>query len=206
MLVADDEPLVARVTSRVIGTFCTTLPPVFSLDDLEEALATQVPDVVILDVRFQNDVSSLDHLPRLATSCPGVRWILHTGRPERAPVGRAFSLGVRGYLVKPSDPGEAAIAIGLALRGCGYLSTSRLVRDTTRVLALSEPLTPAQLNVFAGLRQGFAYSKIALRLGISESTVGKHVHLIRLRLGIATEGSYVRWQQIVCPGLDGVDC
>lgn len=178
----------------------------FSLDDLEDALAVQVPDVVLLDVRFQNDVSSLDILPRLAASHPGIRWILHTGCPERAPVGRAFALGVRGYLVKPFEPGEAAAAIGSVLQGGGYLSRSRLLRDQVRVLALSEPLTAAQQKVFAGLRQGFGYSGIALRLGTSEGTVGKHVHQIRLRLGIAGEGSYVRWQHILCPSLDAIDC
>ncbi len=144
VLVADYEPSVARITSRVVGTFCTALPPVFSLDDLEETVATQVPGVVLLGVRFQNDLSSLDLLPRLARSYQNVHWILYTGCPERAPAGLAFTSGALGYLTKPASTEELRLAIETVLSGGLYLSPSSVVRQQTRLVSASAPLSPCQ--------------------------------------------------------------
>lgn len=199
VLVADDEPSVARITSRVIGTFCTALPPVLSLADLEEALRNQTPDIVILDVRFQNEASSLDLLPSLAVSYPSIRRIIYTGCPDRAPTGRSLASGALGYLSKPASALELRSAVTCVLSGRSYLSTSPIVRQQARIVSPVIPLSPCQQGVFRFLRLGLTRGAIAGRLGCSPRTVE---HQSRTSAESLEDGQpeHVRWPHVVVAG------
>lgn len=204
VVVADCYLTDANEILQLVSHSCHGAEAVQCIGTLSSALRTHQPDIAVVGVRFQEERNILDVLPALRVISPRTRFILATAYPGWAPAGRAFALGARGYIAKPVEQAQLIKAIEVAHAGGVYFMDHHVVRATTRILGLTRPLSEQQHKVFSGLRQKLTYREIGEQLGISESTVGKHVHVIREKLGIAEEGAYVRWEHIVCPSLDGM--
>ncbi|MES2305603.1 MAG: response regulator transcription factor [Gemmatimonadota bacterium] len=205
VVVADDYPLVSKTLLRMVAQRFNGVEAVQCLETLATALEEHQPDIALVDVRMQEETSTLDVLPQLMEISSATRFILITGFPDWAPAGRLFALGARGLLAKPFVPKELWRAIDVVHSGGSYLSESPLMRDGTRVLRPLKQLSETQAKVFALLRQGLSYAQIEERIGPKESTIGKHVRFVREKLGIATEPGYVRWEHIVCPCMDRLE-
>jgi DNA-binding CsgD family transcriptional regulator len=130
--------------------------------------------------------------------------------PDRAPC-RAREMDHRQVIgvVLPSGPGERNLL--LLSRGSGDVSD----RDRT-VLELLRPhlatalhgwrdapsvLTPRQSQVMALVAEGLSDRQIARRLGLSESTVGKHLEQVYQRTGARSRVQAVRLCAVPEPAL-----
>lgn len=202
VIVADDLSYAVDFYLRQVNAAFNGVASAGCLDSLRSMLRVHLPHIALLDVRMQNEHNILDLIPELQLISPATRMIIMTSFPELAPAGRAFALGVRGYLEKDFSVDELHASIREVHDGGGYLMRSRMLREQTRILTLSKPLSVKQLQVFNSLRQGMTHARIAGEVGMSVSTLENHVTEIRLKFGISREPSHTRWQHIVCPTID----
>ena len=119
-----------------------------------------------------------------------ISFIFLTAKGEKNDLRSGMELGADDYLTKPVANAELVRAIEARLR--------RAERQTTREFkpdfSSSEPLltlglTPRAAEALLWLAQGKTNSDIGTILGITESTVKKHVQEMFEKLGVETRGA-----------------
>jgi DNA-binding NarL/FixJ family response regulator len=195
IMVADDQLGLSAALVRFLNVKYRCLPLVTSLDELEPAMRHTPPDVLLLDVVFQHEESSIPRLRGLAASFPATGIIIHTGFPERAPVQAGLADGARGYLVKDDcDLPELVLALDTVLGGKVYLSPAARVwlarqpgTDEDRRIWLADTAQLIRVSGFSFVlaevsllrHQGLSANQIAARLRLSVHTVLGRLRRIR---------------------------
>lgn len=151
------------------------------------------PDVVLMDLRMPG-VDGVTATARIVAEGTAEVLVL-TSFDEDELVLAAIRAGAAGFLLKTTEAGALAEAVRRVAAGDGVLDP----RVTRRALAAladvpedarpeHEPVDLAQLTarereVLEQLREGRSNTAIALRLGISVTTVKTHVSSILVKLG-----------------------
>jgi DNA-binding NarL/FixJ family response regulator len=155
---------------------------------LREA-ALQSPDVVVIDVRPQDD-SGIDLCGNLVKRFPGLRVLVLASSSDVDTMLAAFSAGARGFMLKES----AASAFRWAIRVVADSGTfvdpkvaAKLVSVAAAERHLSAPhgVSPHEMRVLRYLPRGYTNRQIAEKLGISEQTVKTHVRRGLRKLGVS---------------------
>jgi DNA-binding NarL/FixJ family response regulator len=188
VLVVDDHELILRGTVEALAKESDiTVVGVASGESDGLALGhAEHPDVALIDVRLA-DGDGLSLARSLIALPAPPRVILITGHSYREHIRIAWSLGVRGYLLKSAPVTELVDAIRVVAHG--RRAVSREVAEALAEEAEAEiggvpsrhgrtRLTPRQRDVANLLTEGLSNREIGARLHISERTVERHVHRI----------------------------
>ena len=156
------------------------------------ALAKSVkPDLILCDVMMPEiDGFGVLRALRADAATASIPLIFLTAKGEKADIRSGMNLGADDYLTKPVDKTDLLSAI-----------TSRFTRQQQQVRTDFRPnfdsfeplcvlgLTPRVAEVLLWVAQGKTNSDIASILGVSESTVKKHVQEIFEKLGVETRSA-----------------
>ena len=164
-----------------------------------EALAVireTLPDVVLLDVHLPEGggVRVLEGLP--ADGPKVLALSVSDAAEDVVPMIRA---GALGYVTKTIDTGELLQAIETVAAGeacfSPRLAAFVLQAFSAPVQAPSEleALTPREREVLHHLARGYAYKRIAARLGISDRTVETHVGNVLRKLQLSSRHEVSHW-------------
>ena len=161
-------------------------------------VAAQVdPDVVLMDMRMPV-LDGVRATRRLKRAMPQCRVIVLTTFDDDEYVFDALRAGAVGYLLKDVASARLVEAIRATARGESILEPSvaaKVIAEFTRVSSmvpaaqmeqLVEPLSERELEVLAGIAQGYSNREIASQLFIAEGTVKHHVTHIRASWACAT--------------------
>jgi len=162
-------------------------------DDLEAALATFRPEVILWDLGW-DPAGEVERLAALATGAGGlgILALLSGDVSARA----ALEAGARGLLPRSASVERIAAAAGAVAQGLVVIEreiATDLLPEAEDVMVdiepLIEPLTTRELEVLRLLAEGLPNKAIARRLDISEHTVKFHVNAIlgKLAVGSRTE-------------------
>jgi DNA-binding NtrC family response regulator len=113
VLVVDDEPEVRATLQEMLrGAYDVRL----AVDGASalEAVATDPPDVVLLDVQMPG-LNGIDVLAAIRAIDPGIKLIMVTGVTRQQVAIEAFQHGVFDYIGKPVDPAYLELSIETAL-------------------------------------------------------------------------------------------
>ena len=190
ILVVDDHPV---VRSGLVGmlTLEVDLEIVGEAADGVEALvlaeATQ-PDVVLMDLRMPR-MDGVAATTAIAARWPKMRVLVLTTFDTDSEIVRAVEAGATGYLLKDTPRATLVEAIRASARGetvLGPTIAAHLMRTVAAAAQrpVSEALTPRELDVLAGVAQGWSNAEIGRRLFIGESTVKTHLLKIFSKLGV----------------------
>jgi DNA-binding NarL/FixJ family response regulator len=196
VVVAEDSLLMREGICQVIDrqpdlevvADCVDLP------GLRQALATELPDVVVTDVRMPP--SFTDEGIRIAVelrgSHPELGVVVLSQYAEPGYANQLLGGGSAGraYLLKErvSEPGQLAEAIRTVARGGSVIDPTvvdMLVAASTR--AVSSPLaalTPRELEVLDQVAQGKSNAAVAASLYLTERAVEKHINTLFAKLGL----------------------
>jgi DNA-binding NarL/FixJ family response regulator len=194
VLIADDQALV-RTGFRVILNAEPDLEVVGEAADGREtieAVRTQRPDVILMDIRMPN-LDGIEATRRLAAAAHAPRVLILTTFDLDQYVYEALRAGASGFLLKDASAEELLQAVRVVAAGEALLSpsiTRRLIADyarrpppNERPAALDE-LTPRELEVLRLIARGLSNRDIARKLVLGDATIKTHVARIFAKLDL----------------------
>jgi DNA-binding NarL/FixJ family response regulator len=177
------------------------------------ALAAQLqPDIVLLDIQMPNGdgVAVAQHLARTQ---PNVKIVMLTMYREDQQLVDAIGAGARGYLLKDADAAELVSVLERVARGESALDPALTTRvfDAMRRLQnqqqVGAQLTERERDILQLVAHGHDNRTIALRLHLSEKTVGNRMSEIFQKLGVAnrTQAALVARERGLVKHLDSAE-
>lgn len=162
---------------------------------VEQALALQ-PDLILMDVSMPR-LSGPEAVRRIKAILPHVRIVMLSVSSDSHYVAQSLAAGADGYLLKGQSAeeffsglvqvarGDLALASGLTAQVARSLAESRStpVQATSRLLAIG--LSPLQVEILRRAAAGNIYRRIALDLGVSESSVKYHMDRVYTLLNVS---------------------
>jgi DNA-binding NarL/FixJ family response regulator len=156
-----------------------------------ETVRREMPDLILCDVMMPelDGYGVLRTLQADAKLAP-IPFIFLTAKGEKDDHRSGMNLGADDYLTKPMGNQELVDAIEARLQRCAQKTKREFNPDFSSVEPLLRlGLTPRATETLLWLSQGKTNSDIATILGITESTVKKHVQEIFEKLGVETRGA-----------------
>lgn len=199
VLLAEDHYLVREGTRRLLAD-SGQVRVVAAVGDAEELLdtaATLRPDVVITDIRMPPDhrIEGIAAAHTIRDRYPGTGVVVLSQHANEHYVFSLFEHGTAGlaYLLKHrvGDLDELVRALREVSAGRSVIDpliVEILLRSHTR--RTDDPLgdlTGREFDVLRGMAEGRTNRGIAVSLGLSESTVEKHVNSTFAKLGLTAE-------------------
>lgn len=181
ILLVDDHVLFARslqiaLEESGIGSLRTTQ----QVDRLDELLAAEPADVVLLDINLGKtcDIDGLQLARRLLGGHPGLKIVMLTGYDLPIYRHEARRIGVSGFLCKSVSPDELVLALRRVEQGktCFPPETERIV----------EELTDTERQILRLLGAGKKRRAVAGELLMSERTLSNHLQHIYEKLGVSS--------------------
>ena len=181
ILLADDHDLFREGFALVIQTLfpqIKVIEQVPSWQALQTAAQQHTWDLIILDVCMPTEQRWDVELEQLCAIHGNTKKILNicvvTSSTSARDMQLSFQLGVRGYFSKISDLQEVKTALHKVLAGQVYMPSSVWgISEKTNGQIL---VTERQKQVLNLLALGKSNKQIAQQLGVSESTIKRHVY------------------------------
>jgi DNA-binding NarL/FixJ family response regulator len=164
-----------------------------SVEEAVESVNRLKPDVVLMDFNLP-DGTGADATSQIIKKSPDCKIIFLTMSDQDENLFTAIRSGAKGYLLKNMSPkklvstlrsvqqGESALSRSMTLRLMEELSRTKGT-DNSTTPAL-EKLTPREMEVMLGLRDGKSNKEIADQLFLSENTIKYHVHSLLEKLNL----------------------
>lgn len=191
ILVIEDEPQMRRNLVTILRLESFEALPAENGQAGVDLARRERPDLILCDVMMPEldgfGVLEALHNDPLTLNIP---FIFLTAKGERTDVRSGMNLGADDYLVKPVDKGDLLRAIRTRLARAEQLAH----REFQPNFESPEPLhalglTPRVAEVLLWVAQGKTNPEIGVILGISESTVKKHLLEIFKQLGVETRSA-----------------
>lgn len=182
VLIVEDHPLVADSLAACVRA-CDAEAEVTTVESLRAALESlswrPAPALIITDLTL-TDSNGIETLRQLRAAAPTSSLLVFTALDDTALADQALALGAIGYLVKSSSTD----ALRQAIQSVIGRAEVRPALVSARDHELEGLLTQKQIAVLEELAAGRSNKEIALRLGISDQTVGSHMKEILGRFGV----------------------
>jgi two-component system, NarL family, nitrate/nitrite response regulator NarL len=185
ILLADDHELYREGLAMLVSAHFGACE-VRQASDFDElvSLASQQDDwsAIIVDLHMPG----LDYqagIRRLKKQFPDTPLIVITSSQDPADTRQALDAGALGYILKSMKNNEITQALELIIQQ--GISIHPAVKNTPVTSSNQESLTPRQEQVLALMCEGASNKRIALDMGLSESTVKIHVRAILAFFGVS---------------------
>jgi DNA-binding NarL/FixJ family response regulator len=163
---------------------------------LLETLAAAPVDIVLMDLDLGPDQDGLTATRAVRQAHPGVRVIIITASLDAETMAASRRAGACGYLAKDLPVADMIAAVRkLAAPGAIRLVVGdKLTGDTATgggTWSALRGLTKREQEVLAELKRGRTNREIASGLGVSVTTVNKHVQQVLKKLHVRNRGQAV---------------
>jgi len=156
-----------------------------------ELVKREKPDLILCDVMMPElDGHGVLEALRESEDTASIPFIFLTAKGEKADLRSGMNLGADDYLTKPVAKADLLRAIAARLRRSEQTAEREFKPDFSSYEPLLKlDLTPRVAEVLLWVAQGKTNGDIAMILGISESTVKKHLLEIFGKLGVETRSA-----------------
>jgi DNA-binding NarL/FixJ family response regulator len=191
ILVIEDEPEMRRNITTLLRYY--DYEPVAAENGrvAVEMARREKPDLILCDVMMP-ELDGYGVLQALQSdaSLARIPFIFLTAKGEKDDLRSGMNLGADDYLTKPVVNADLVRAIESRLRRSEQQMKREFKPDFSSAAPLLQlGLTPRAAEALLWLAQGKTNSDIAVILGITESTVKKHVQEMFEKLGVETRGA-----------------
>jgi DNA-binding NarL/FixJ family response regulator len=188
ILLADDHPVFRKGLKAVINGLGIPHEVLEAGDGWMafEIASTQVVDLFLLDIKMP-ELDGYELSKLLLKKDPKTKIIVMTMYDDNALIVNLFRLGVRGFLVKNTDPEEIILAIQQVLAGdLFYNDTFKEViqRERNRQTLPPFEFTPREMELVALLSNGKTSKEIAATLGLTLKTIETYRSRIIEKAGV----------------------
>lgn len=145
-------------------------------------------DAVLMDVNLGGPLDGLQATRMLTARHTGLKVVLMSGLADEQVLAAARRVGAVGFLPKEMSGAEMVTALRTMV-GVRREPLRRMVRRMEPLLdggaaAARAALSTREKEVLAEIRLGRTNREIATKLGVSTTTVNKHVHNVFRKLGV----------------------
>jgi DNA-binding NarL/FixJ family response regulator len=191
ILVIEDEPEMRR-NITILLRHCDYEP--LAAENGRAGVETarrEKPDLILCDVMMPElDGYGVLQALQADASLARIPFIFLTAKGEKDDLRSGMNMGADDYLTKPVANADLVRAIEMRLRRSEQQAKQEFKSDFSSVDPLVKlGLTPRAAEALLWLAQGKTNSDIAAILGITESTVKKHVQEMFEKLGVETRGA-----------------
>jgi DNA-binding NarL/FixJ family response regulator len=149
-------------------------------------------DLLLMDLQFADGGDGIHAVQTVRKRWPQTKVLVVSALADRQMAAAVKAAGAVGIVGKEAPLADLLAAIRSAVtrgavksstaRSNGYARGAAPAAGTLRSEALGR-LTRRELEVLDEIRRGMTNREIALRLGVSPTTVNKHVHRVLTKLG-----------------------
>jgi DNA-binding NarL/FixJ family response regulator len=188
----DDHPLTGKGVADFLKgeSGFTVLFVKAGRQDLLDALATEAPDVLFLDI-LAADVKGLELFETVLKKYPRLKVIAYTSLTGTVLVENLLSLGVKGYLNKKQKPEDVLIAIDEVLNGHVYVP-SDYAHLTKKEHETYSGLSEREIEVLHLISRELTSGEVATQLNLSVNTIESHRKNIFRKLNVKNVAGMVR--------------
>jgi len=189
VMLADDHPIV--MTGFAMSLEAQDLDVVAQARSPEDALAQfqqHRPDVIVLDLRFGEQLTGLDVAKQILAHAPNAAIVFLSQFDQDALIKETYRLGGRAFMTKDCDPDDLAAAVRRAHDGELYflpniaerLANLSVRGDTSPQSQLDE----RSLDIFTLMAEGLTNAEIAEKLDVSTKTISNISQAVKEKLGV----------------------
>ena len=193
IVVADDHPVVRAGLRALLETddALTVVAEAETPGAAVDAVREQLPDVVLMDLQFGGNETGVDATRRIRAlpSPPAV--LVLTNYDTDADILGAVEAGASGYLLKDAPPDDLLAAVRASAAGETALAPSIAGRLLERMRAPQSALSVREVEVLECVASGLSNAAVAVRLGVSETTVKSHLAHVYTKLGVSSRSAAV---------------
>jgi DNA-binding NarL/FixJ family response regulator len=200
VVVVDDHPLMRCALRQMLSTQAD-LEVVGEAADGQEAveLCRRLhPDLVLMDVRMPQ-MDGLEATRQIKRELPRTIILILTASDCPHDLSQALKAGAAGYVLKGAPVTQTLDAVRKVLAGGSSLEQDLSMRLLMHLMedvpkeedrlekedSLRDSLTPREMKVLTLTAQGYTNLQMAHALGISVSTVKKHLRGVVWKLGVS---------------------
>ena len=198
VLIADDHAIVREGVRRILEED-PNIKVVGEAGDGHEAVGKSKelnPDVIMLDYAMPG-LDGLDASQQILSHMPKAKIIILTMYSNEEYAVRLLQIGVKGFVLKASNPEDLPDAVKKVDQGCIYISQPILESIATRVVQTSEnpvsSLSSRELQVLVKLALGHSTREVADLLNLSVSTIETHRARILEKLKLRNNSDITRF-------------
>jgi Response regulator containing a CheY-like receiver domain and an HTH DNA-binding domain len=197
LLICDDHRVLTDALAIVVGLdggLELVAPPVQDPRSAIELCAELLPDVVLMDIDFKDEMSGIEATRKIKEISPATKVVIMTAHDDDRLLVDAVEAGASGFLSKDDAAQELLAAAKSAADGEVLIDPQTLARLLPQVarereqqrdaLMLLEDLTEREKEILGLLAQGMRNDAIAAQLYISPQTVQTHVRNILGKLRV----------------------
>jgi two-component system invasion response regulator UvrY len=189
VMLADDHPIV--MTGFAMSLAGQGLDVVAQARTPEEALAQYAqhkPDVIVLDIRFGEQLTGLDVARQILAQTPSAAIVFLSQFDQDSLIKETYRIGGRAFMTKDCDPTDLAAAVRRAHDGELYflphvaerLANLSVRGDTSPQSQLDE----RALEIFTLMAEGLTNAEIAEKLDVSTKTISNISQAVKEKLGV----------------------
>jgi DNA-binding NarL/FixJ family response regulator len=208
VVIADDQPVVRDGLAMLLGLIDDVEVVATAADGVEavDRVLAERPDVVLMDLRMPR-LEGAQATRQILESVPETHVLVLTTYADDEFLFGALQAGARGYLTKDATAEEIEAAIRALVAGQTHLDAAVQQRLVTAVLdqtragepapasgaAVSDELTPREVEVLRLIAAGLSNTEIADTLVVSNATVKTHINRIFYKTGARDRAQAVRY-------------
>ncbi len=190
ILLADDHPMIRTAIEVLLrDTSYEIAGTASSGEETIERVGEVRPDILLLDLNMPGG-SGMDVVRRLHANGGGPNVVILTAAIDDASLIEAGSLGVKGMVLKNSDPAYLLECLDRVRTGGTWIDPELNARTQELTEAYGEKrrpsLAPRERQLIRFVRQGLRNREIAKELGVTEGTVKVYLHTVFEKLGVSS--------------------
>ena len=197
LLICDDHRVLTDALAIVVGLDSgleLVAPPVQDPRAAIELCGELLPDVVLMDIDFKEEMSGIEATRKIKELSPATKVVIMTAHDEDRLLVDAVEAGASGFLSKDDAAQDLLSAVKSAAEGEVLIDPQTLARLLPQVarerelkrdaLTLLQDLTEREREILGLLAHGMRNDDIATKLYISPQTVQTHVRNILGKLRV----------------------
>jgi len=193
LLIIEDEPLIAEDIAQWLekNEFVVSAV-VYSKEDAMEQLHNNLPDMVLLDINLNGEMSGIDIADKI-NKVYNIPFIFITSYSDKQTLEKAKYTEPSGYIVKPFNEASLYSTLEIALynhaqknkRKSPALSFDKINNH------LNDRITEREFTLLQLIYDGKTNRQIANALFITTNTVKKHINNTYLKLGASSRSTSI---------------
>lgn len=188
ILLADDHPMIRTAIEVLLrDTDYEIAGTAESGEETLQKVAEVRPDILLLDLSMPRG-SGMEVVRKLRSNGAGPQIVLLTAAIDDSSLIEAGTLGVKGMVLKNSDPGYLLECLDKVRAGGTWIDPELSARTQELTEAYGDrrrpALAPRERQLIRFVRQGLRNREIAKELGVTEGTVKVYLHGVFDKLGV----------------------